>query len=65
MFTSSTSSTPTTVTSGPDWIALGREKAEGLRYGVVQLVVHEGRVTQIERTEKNRLPTTRDPQTGE
>ncbi len=65
MFTSSTSSTSTTVTSGPDWIALGREKAEGLRYGVVQLVVHEGRVTQIERTEKNRLPTTRDPQIGE
>jgi hypothetical protein len=40
----------------PDWIALVREKVEGLRYGVVQLVVHDGRVTQIERTEKTRLP---------
>ena len=39
----------------PDWLALVREKVEGLRYGVVQLVVHEGRVTQIERTEKTRL----------
>jgi hypothetical protein len=39
----------------PDWIALVREKVEGLRYGVVQLVVHDGRVTQIERTEKTRL----------
>jgi hypothetical protein len=44
----------------PDWIALVREKVEGLRYGVVQLVVHDGRVTQIERTEKTRLPATRD-----
>jgi len=36
----------------------------GLRYGVVQLVVHDGRVTQIERTEKVRLdnePVRRPP----
>ncbi len=46
----------------PDWIALVREKVEGLRFGVVQLVVHDGRVTQIERTEKTRLPATRDSQ---
>jgi hypothetical protein len=39
----------------PDWLALVREKVEGLRYGVVQLVVHDGHVTQIERTEKTRL----------
>lgn len=39
----------------PDWLALVREKIESLRYGVVQLVVHDGRVTQIERTEKTRL----------
>lgn len=44
----------------PDWIALVREKVEGLRFGVVQLVVHDGRVTQIERTEKTRLPATRE-----
>jgi hypothetical protein len=49
----------------PDWIALVREKVEGLRYGVVQLVVHDGRVTQIERTEKTRLTTSRDPQAHE
>lgn len=46
--------------SNPDWIALVREKVEGLRFGVVQLVVHDGRVTQIERTEKTRLPASRD-----
>lgn len=45
----------------PDWITLVREKVESLRYGVVQLVVHDGRVTQIERTEKTRLPATREP----
>ena len=39
----------------PDWIDLVREKVAGLRYGVVQLIVHDGRVTQIERTEKTRL----------
>lgn len=49
----------------PDWIALVREKVEGLRYGVVQLVVHDGRVTQIERTEKTRLPAAREPLAGE
>lgn len=45
-----------TTSSVPDWVALVREKVESLRYGVVQLVVHDGRVTQIERTEKTRLP---------
>jgi hypothetical protein len=34
---------------------------ESLRFGVVQLVVHDGRVTQIERTEKTRLPSVREP----
>ena len=39
----------------PEWLALVREKVERLRFGVVQLVVHDGRVTQIECTEKTRL----------
>jgi hypothetical protein len=42
--------------SAPKWITLVREMVEGLRFGVVQLVIHDGRVTQIERTEKTRLP---------
>lgn len=58
---SATSSHPeSAVTPLPDWVALVREKVEGLRFGVVQLVVHDGRVTQIERTEKTRLPAERD-----
>lgn len=48
-------------TKMPDWLGLVREKVEGLRYGVVQVVVHEGRVTQIERTEKTRLVESRQP----
>lgn len=61
---------PTTVlpaphsSEAPDWLALVREKVEGLRYGVVQLVVHDGRVTQIERTEKTRLPSARENSLG-
>lgn len=46
--------------STPDWLALVREKVERLRFGVVQLVVHDGRVTQIECTEKTRLPAGRE-----
>jgi len=38
-----------------EWLAVVREKVDGLRYGIVQLVVHDGRVTQIDRTERTRL----------
>jgi hypothetical protein len=44
----------------PDWLAVVREKVEGLRYGIVQIVVHDAKVTQIERTEKTRLSVLRD-----
>ena len=46
------SSTPT---GEPEWLTLVREKVEGLRFGVVQIVVHDRKVTQVERTEKTRL----------
>jgi len=49
----------------PDWVALVREKVTSLRYGVVQIVVHDGRVIQIERTEKTRLQSGREGQTAE
>ena len=39
----------------PTWLGLVREKVEGLNYGVVQIVVHDRKVTQIERTEKTRI----------
>ncbi len=40
----------------PEWLRVVQQKVESLNYGVVQLVVHDGRVTQIERTEKTRIP---------
>lgn len=47
----------------PDWLALVREKVEGLNYGVVQITVHDRKVTQIERTEKTRLDAAPSPPT--
>jgi hypothetical protein len=38
-----------------DWMELVREKVRTLRFGVVQIVVHDSKVTQIERTERTRL----------
>jgi hypothetical protein len=38
------------------WEQIVRQRIGRLRFGVVQLVVHEGRVTQVETTEKVRLP---------
>ncbi|HEX4666264.1 MAG TPA: YezD family protein [Chthoniobacterales bacterium] len=39
----------------PDWLKIVREKVETLRFGVVQIVIHDSQVTQIERTEKTRI----------
>ena len=38
-----------------DWLALVAEQVGQLRFGVVQITVHDSRVVQIERTEKVRL----------
>ncbi len=53
--TVSTSSSASHPPALPEWLAIVRAKVEGLRFGVVQIVVHDGKVTQIERTEKTRL----------
>lgn len=37
------------------WIETVRAQVDSLRYGVVQIVVHDSQVVQIERTEKVRL----------
>jgi hypothetical protein len=41
----------------PNWLKIVREKVETLHYGVVQIVIHDSKVTQIERTEKTRILT--------
>lgn len=37
------------------WLSVVQSQVRPLRYGVVQIVVHDGEVVQIERTEKVRL----------
>ena len=39
----------------PDWLEIVRQHVASLRYGVVQVVVHDSQVTQIEITERVRL----------
>jgi hypothetical protein len=38
-----------------EWLELVRQAVASLRYGVVHITVHDGHVTQIEKTEKRRL----------
>lgn len=51
-----------TAASTPAWLDVVRNKVEGLRYGSVQIVVHEGRVTQVESIEKTRFQAKSDEQ---
>ena len=37
------------------WLEIVRQQVSSLRFGVVEIVVHDSRVTQIERTERVRL----------
>ncbi len=37
------------------WIDIVKQKVSAMRFGSVQIIVHEGRVTQVESTEKTRL----------
>lgn len=37
------------------WLALVVEQVRSLRFGVVEIIVHDSRVIQIEKTEKLRL----------
>ncbi|HTV47716.1 MAG TPA: YezD family protein [Phycisphaerae bacterium] len=46
-----------TVEAEQDWQSIVRQQVDAIRFGIVQIVVHEGRVVQVERTEKIRLQT--------
>ena len=39
----------------PGWLEVVRRQVGSLRYGVVQIVVHNSQVTQIDKTERVRL----------
>ena len=38
-----------------DWLEIVRQQVGSLRYGMVEIVVHDSHVTQIEKTERVRL----------
>lgn len=44
------------IESTEPWIDIVRQKLASMRFGSIQLVVHEGRVTQVESLEKTRIP---------
>jgi hypothetical protein len=39
----------------PDWLVLVRKQVDSLKFGTVQITVHDSHVTQVERLEKVRL----------
>jgi hypothetical protein len=44
-------------TREPRWLEVIRECVGKMRFGTVQVVVHEGRVTQVDATHRTRLST--------
>jgi hypothetical protein len=38
-----------------NWLEIVRQQVGSLRYGVVEIIVHDAKVTQIEKTERLRL----------
>jgi hypothetical protein len=50
--------------TGEAWLELVRRKAASIRFGSVQITVHEGRVTQVESLKKTRIAPDKN-ETGE
>jgi len=46
------------IASQPDWLATVRDQVKSVRFGLVQIVIHDSRVVQIEKTERVRLDKT-------
>lgn len=49
------SSLPEASAHAPEWLEIVRAKVNAIRFGSVQISVHEGRVTQVEAIEKTRI----------
>lgn len=43
-----------------EWLEIVRKNVAGLRFGSVQITVHDGRVTQVESIEKTRFVAARE-----
>ena len=48
-------SEPSTEATLPEWFVVMRSHIESLKFGTVQVTVHDSRIVQIERIEKTRL----------
>jgi hypothetical protein len=46
------------------WLEVVREKVRTIRFGSVQITVHDGRVTQVEAIEKTRIDPERPEERG-
>lgn len=46
---------PASEGSTADWLEVVRQNVTNLRFGSVQIIVHDGRVTQVESIEKTRF----------
>lgn len=47
-----------------EWLEIVRKNVAGLRFGSVQITVHDGRVTQVESIEKTRFVSPREEGKG-
>lgn len=58
----STTTTDQSSTEGAkiEWLEIVRKNAANLRFGSVQITVHDGRVTQVESIEKTRFISPRE-----
>ncbi len=48
-----------------EWLEIVRKNVAGLRFGSVQITVHDGRVTQVESIEKTRFVASREEGSGQ
>ena len=55
-----TSESPAADGDKVDWLEVVRTNVANLKFGSVQITVHEGRVTQVESIEKTRFVATRE-----
>lgn len=62
--TATAATTPPLPPATPDWLGVVADKVRALRFGVVQITVHEGRVTQVEVTERTRFDRPATHRTG-
>jgi hypothetical protein len=47
-----------------EWLEIVRKNVAALRFGSVQITVHDGRVTQVESIEKTRFVASREEANG-